>query len=315
MTEPKTVLTEQQVGPFDIVYSDVTKRIKKRAEELNPIERSWLLKLVDTFAAERRLWNDGEDLEGYRKRWARLRTRLLRLVAGAYLHISYDLPRAIADDWPGQDAWLNGPSEMRGEIIYQSIKEVFTESLTSNAKRVSVVGLYAFALRFLPLGMAGWISNWVLHLRRAAWDHARILATQPNRAECEAAMAVAMTAALEDASDLQPWNASLLQPPDAAVFGPLRAYFPAVAIIPNDYNLWIMNLILLIGVLLYQFRLSISLTRRSEVEFARYFALLVVEHVGFAIENPSGFDAYRQQRQSRAWGGGSEPPGSIGLSL
>jgi hypothetical protein len=289
-------LSSAYLDPFDTVYSAVTKRLKERATTLSAADNMWLCRLMETFLDERKRWNDTKELEQYRARWLQLRTRILRLVAGAYLHVSYDLPRAIADDWPGRGRWVHGPDEFKGQAVFQSIKDVFTDSLRANAKRRSVVG-YAFFLGFLPRGMLAWIGIWLLHLRRAAWDHARILANQPNRQQREAAMAAAIALALQEASDFTPWNTSLLDPPDDALRSPTAASLVAIVSVIGEYA-WAIALIMLSILLLLQYRLTRRLSWDHEAAFVRRFALLIEAYVGFAVHDPEGFSAYLRTRGS-----------------
>jgi hypothetical protein len=142
-------LASRQTAPFDRVYTDVTSRIVSRANKLSSPEKNWLLQLTKTFQAERQLWNARNELEGYRRRWMRLRSRVLWLTAGAFLHISYDLPRAMANDWPGQQPWFPAPDENEGQAVYHGIRDIFDDSFQENASRRTVTGRYAFPFPLL----------------------------------------------------------------------------------------------------------------------------------------------------------------------
>ena len=291
-----TVLSARECRPFDLVYEHVTDKIVRRANGFaDAYDKKWLLHLVDAFAHERTLWNKRDELEGYRVRWLGLRTRLLRLAAGAYLHVCYDLPRAMADAWPGLGAWSAGPDEFQGEGIFHKLREVFVESFRASARRRSVVGAYALLLGFLPDSAARWFSFWVLKLRLSAWNHARVLATQGDRQRREEAMAIAMTAALKDASDLTPWSVSLLKAPDDAIWVSPGALFASLAVVLTEYG-WLISLVTLLLLLLYQYHVSITRRLEHEMAFIRDFAFLVEDYVGFAIENPDGFSEYRRRR-------------------
>jgi hypothetical protein len=77
--QPPTVLDGPYFEPFDRTYADVTKGMMSAAARLNGADRDWLYRLIDTFATERTLWNRRPELDDYRRRWRRLRTRFLRL--------------------------------------------------------------------------------------------------------------------------------------------------------------------------------------------------------------------------------------------
>lgn len=224
---PDTALTKERLNPFDRTYARVTERMRGVASGLRDDERAWLERLIVAFAVERDVWNQRPELEPYRRRWGRLRTRFLWLAAGAYLHISFDLSRALADEWPGEAAWSEGPTKLRGEVIYFDLEDLFVESTARAARDHRVVGWLTAILSLFPGGMLKLLAGWMLELRRAAWMHADVLASQTDRPRRERAMAQAMAAALEDTSDLRPWSISALRPPDAVLRSP--AWIASVA--------------------------------------------------------------------------------------
>jgi hypothetical protein len=96
-----------------------------------PLKKSqsqWLSTLIAGFQNERNNWamQTNNEFKDYLGSCARLRLPLLRLVAGAYLHISYDLARVVADNWPGRPRSPE-PSEVEGEELYFDLATVFPQ--------------------------------------------------------------------------------------------------------------------------------------------------------------------------------------------
>lgn len=294
MTDPIPPLSFRAVRPFDAVYDDVTARmnatIGNRSNGLSSDARSWLRALVAGFRRERRLWDGRGELAGYRAAWLRLRTRALRLGAGAYLHVSYDLPRAIADDWPTTAAWP-ALTEADAEAIYDGLRGIFVDSFGRSARDFSVVGL-AVPLGWMPRGVGGWIVAWVLMLRAEAWKHARKLATQPGlRPAREAAMAEAMTAALEDVSTILSWEVSLLLPPILRS-PPTVAVAAALPLISAVVSLAAAG-----AVVAAQIIGTVRRRRRSEARFLALAAQLISDYMSLVIDETERFeDALRTRR-------------------
>jgi hypothetical protein len=268
------------------------------AARLNGADRDWLYRLIDTFATERTLWNRRPELDNYRRRWRRLRTRFLRLAAGAYLHISYDLPRAIADDWPGQRSWSHGPTELRGEQIYSEIRDVFPRTLRRVSRDAKISGWLVAVLAPLSMPMLAPLGTWLLHLRLAAWNHARILATQPNRARREQAMALAVSAALEDVSDFRPWAGSLLQPPDQVLYAPIWTGLVAVLL---SWGPVVATIGLAAGVafLVSEWRIRALMRSVESMLFIQEFATRLLDYVDVAVRNPEEFASYLARVRSQ----------------
>jgi hypothetical protein len=87
-------LSRDYFKPFDEIYRAVTGRMQDRAARLQVFnEKAWLEEIIRDFQRERDLWPDSQPLDLYRIQCARLRLRVVRLVASAFLHVSYDLPR------------------------------------------------------------------------------------------------------------------------------------------------------------------------------------------------------------------------------
>jgi hypothetical protein len=221
------------------------------------------------------------------------------LVAGAYLHISYDLPRAIADDWPGQGDWSHGPDELRGQQIYSEVRDVFPKSLRRVSRDAKIIGWMVVVLSPLSQSMLAPLGTWMLHLRRAAWDHARVLATQPDRARREAAMAEAMGAALEDVSDFRPWTGSLLEPPDQVLYASIWSILTALLLTLQDY-LPLLGLQLVFAFLVSEFYFRSLIRSTDSVSFAEQLAQRLLEYLDVAVHNPDGLANYLAEVRSAA---------------
>jgi hypothetical protein len=205
--------SERIFEPFDIVYRAVTQQMDERAESMgnDSLRAKWLRTLIAAFQAERVHW-DGDGFKEYRTTSSNLRPRYLRLVAGAFLHISYDLPRAMANNWPEEDGEL---SETDAAAIYLDLSPIFPtvlESVSTNrhvmGRLLSIVGSFRYGREIMKTA-----SLWMMYLRTVAWVHAGLLRQSPNPARAETAMLKAMTNALEGVTAWKPWSFGILIPP------------------------------------------------------------------------------------------------------
>jgi hypothetical protein len=218
--------------PFDLTSRRVTGKVAAY-RTTDPDERRWLDSLIDGFQAERDVWDRTPELNPYFLRCTRLKHRLLHLAVCAFLHISYDLPRVIADRWPGSAPWPD-PSAVKGQWVFFDLASSFPESLQEIAAERRVMGYPSRFTWLIPPTAMEALGHWVLHLRTAAWIHARLLHEDPGgRAFRERKMREAMVAALRRVSDRTPWSGALLHPPNPrapatgvpAVFGLMAADF------------------------------------------------------------------------------------------
>jgi hypothetical protein len=168
-------LTTSYFEPFDRTYQMVTARVEAYAKTLEPDKKEWLETLISGFSAERKKWSKNGDLDEYRKEWERLGPLFLRLAAGAYLHISYDLPRVIADQWPSPFTSPTSPNELAAEEIFFHLDNLFPDIFDIVARQRRVTGLLAFIAKPLPTRVLEAMSSWVIALRA----HARL--GQPDR--------------------------------------------------------------------------------------------------------------------------------------
>jgi len=282
--------------PFDRTYADVTAAIEAAAAKLRSPDADWLRRLIASFQHERDLWNQRADLEPYRERWMQLDSKLSRLAAGAYLHIGYDLPRALADDWPGINNWAGGPREAEGETIYFRLRHIFPDQLARSARSRKTVGLLAWIFQWAPRGALNAMGIWVDALRRGAWQHGRILSRSSNRSYIESKMAEAMAAALEDASIYRPWSFFEMRSPDSAFYSPtiasVGALVTAIAPVLSHLSAGILGAYTIAKWIEWNWRL------RSEINFIRLWGYLTTDYLEAAVSEPEGFAAHRERRRS-----------------
>lgn len=281
-------LESQYFSPFDEIYRAVTERMRSRSQQLAvDSERNWLNHIIGDFQNERNVWLVSPSLEAYRLQCERLRFRVVRLVASAFLHVSYDLPRVLADNWPAQGQWHAGPSEPRGERLYFDLRSIFSDVLSTRARRPQVTGVFAPILWCVPLKLIGNLVHWISHLREAAWRHGRTLSNLApiNRADTEQRMLQAMSIALREVNNL-PWTFTLPEPPNV-VAGSL-AIVPAFLIAPDN-----LAVIVLIGSLISLCAAAyLSWTALKTDEISRFvdeFGSRVERYMDLAINHPDTF--------------------------
>lgn len=285
---------EKACRPFDRTYEGVTRRIRAFGTGLPQPQAAWLERLVDAFAEERAKWGVRPELAGYRLRLTLLRTRILRLIGGAYLHISYDLPRAMADEWPSGTRWPSGPSEQEGQRIYFQLSDVFPGALVESARDFRTVGIAALFHRRTAHDILAPAAMWVDYQRHGAWLTGHFLAHSPNRLDAEERMAKAMTAAFDDASLWRPWSLSHLRPPTSilhtpwwiswatmmTLFGELTRLF--IFALPPAFISW---------------QLAHERYRLEGLgAFVELWGVLTADYVSYAAREPEGFAAYRLRR-------------------
>jgi hypothetical protein len=255
--------------PFDITYEKLTKEIKDLYNDIgkiqDPTDRQWLQTLTEQFIKERESWEENKDLDDYREQCEKLRGwRALQLIAGAYLHISYDLPRVIANNWPKASA-----EEFRREQIYLRLAEIFGNVFKVVTRDRRVLGYPFLLIRFLPKGVLDIATHWVLHLRAIAWIHARQLHNDPPgiRESRERALLKAMVNALKHTSILRP----LPHPPQSSLLMQIAATVPSIALI-GQHNVQLKS-------------------------FVGDFGRRVYQYTSAAMIDPEGFTSYLKERE------------------
>ena len=99
---PRWPAFEQSTSPFRTLYQEVNQRLHVRGLALaTEEERQWMQFLIDHFEIEYQLWAEKPELRIYLELSDRcIRANpLLSVLAHAYLHVCYDLPRVIADSF------------------------------------------------------------------------------------------------------------------------------------------------------------------------------------------------------------------------
>ena len=215
-------------GPFKKLYEKVTDEIQLHPVYQQPrgFPRDWLETIVRDFWREFDSWGSASRYSEYFKvsEQRNLKSPLLHVVVCAYLHISYDLPRILAEDWPDKDRWpwywpfLRNGKHAKMERLYFSLAPIFPRVFKSCADDTDIVGAYGRVSSVLPPRMTHdamlMAASWALHLRSVAWIHGCRLASEApiEREASTARMMQAMVAALEDVTD-NPLTAGRLQPP------------------------------------------------------------------------------------------------------
>jgi len=283
-------LDPEYFTPFDEIYDAVTDRIRERASKLPvPVETAWLNQIVVDFKSERNRWPDSAQLVLYRRQWKRLRFRVVRLVAAVYLHVSYDLPRVLADNWPAKGIWSGGPSEPQVERLYFDLRSIFSDIFSTRARRLQVTGIFAPMLWIVPLALISNLRHWVSHLREATWRHGRTLSdlSPADRDYAERRMIEAMTLALGEVSNL-PWRFILPDPPNLVM--PVFAVVPAVVVVPDA----VIASLLVVAFILLCAAGYISWALRGADEISRFvdeFGLRVERYMDLAVNHPETFEA------------------------
>lgn len=280
--------------PFDTVYDLVTESITNYGNALNHApSKNWLFELRDKFISERKTWpTDVPTVQPFKYQTyfdecARLNKNVLRLAACAFFHISYDLPRVIANNWPGTGRWQSAPSENIAEDLFFGLTPIFPSAFQHLATNSKVMGAPSLFLRAVPDTALMATGHWALHLRTAAWIHARRLANDSNRSLREKAMLAAMIASLRRVSNKWPWTAGVLGPPHVAVL-PLGQ----VTITPwlTATKVSIGTTLISLAAVLFLVREWQKRKRESELlKFVNEFGMLVLFEMERAVSNPVSY--------------------------
>lgn len=126
-------------------------------------------------------------------------------------------------------------------------------------------------------------------------------------------MALAVSAALEDASDFRPWRTALLQPPDHVLYTPIWAGLVAVLL---SWGPVVATIGLAAGVafLVSELRIRTLLRSVETMLFVQDLAERLLDYVDVAVHNPEEFASYlanvrSQQGLASRDGGNSAPVG------
>jgi hypothetical protein len=101
--------------------------------------------LINGFRNEFNKWETNKDYDNYRNEWNKLGSKVANLAAGAYLHISYDLPRVIANESRFEPERISNklepaPEEACAEEIYLAVTPIFEEVFRDAASKLAING-------------------------------------------------------------------------------------------------------------------------------------------------------------------------------
>lgn len=275
--------------PFDRTFALVIDRINLASQEFPADARAWIGAVVAGFQFERDRWEDNK-FGDYRMEWQRLRPKILQLAAASYLHVSYDVPRVLANEWPETLRWPRLPVHNASAYFFLLDREFLDIFMTAAGDR-RIAGWPAYLLGRSPRWAFRIGNQWLLLLRRAAWPHAQQLIHSPDRNYLEQKMLFAVTAALKDVNG-RAWRLGLLSPPD-------HAFVPAILPVTfSDFDkFWAgATAVAALAVLL---ALMDRLNGYRYDEMTQYIDKLgsrTLEYVSAAVANPEGFDQYRSSR-------------------
>jgi len=280
--------------PFDKTWDEVSVTMNAHLNRLaQPTERDWLGALIKGVKDERDEWLNTANLAPYLQACSRLKSRFLRLMVATYLHISYDLPRVLANHWA-----TDPPPEVSREFIYFDLAPVFPDVLKKIVGRRKVTGIYNCILVFFSTGAVRIAVNWLMYLREAAWRHGRALSLQDaqTRTDTERRMLEAMTAALDDVSNYRPWSALLLTPPQ--IQAP-RQFMAATGILAGG-NFWLSTIAAIVAVVGFAAIVRMRKDAGELADFIDEFGRRVDWYVDLAVNNPSGFETALGGREARS---------------
>jgi hypothetical protein len=289
--------------PFDNVYRDVTENMERlRGSQRDANLRQWLKNLIDGFKSERNKWDQNVDIFPYTIIASQLKFKYLKFAAGAYLHISYDLPRVIADFFPDRNPGKIGGRKLYIDtmVLYRNIGGVFPEISRNAVRDKEVMGVFSYIYFVLNAFGFNHLSDlWMRDARLTAWYNADLLKQQNPRLRpySEKIMLKAMTQALKDTCDLNPWavtnfqppaGAGLLSIPDFIAISMIANIAVTAAMIPDNYLIIIIIILALMIVSLLKIHRIVKNLRR----FVYDLGTLSRDYVAIAISDPEGFEQF-----------------------
>jgi hypothetical protein len=176
--EPAPANVAGQTGPFLLLYETVTAEIRGHAvgRLWNPDEALFFDCLIAGFYQEYLKWPSGPVTDEYLELFHRSSFRALAVVAHAYLHLAYDMPRVLADTFRA----LPGPVRTDVSPRYLDLQDGLKRVLDDAGSDRQIMGVIVLALGWLP-GRSHFLDvfgNWILVLRSNAFLHAEILAAR-----------------------------------------------------------------------------------------------------------------------------------------
>jgi hypothetical protein len=170
---------------FAALYADVTVELTRFGSDAHGLgqittdELDWWLDVMQRFTLEFCKWRSPPlpPIQEYLALFDGGGSRTMRLAAHAFLHVGYDLPRAIAD------SLIASPlPRYRLRSIFVRPAPLFRQIFVRRAREGSF-GLLARPLGYLKAAEV--LSYWLLSLRSVAWIHAEVLADTPARGALE----------------------------------------------------------------------------------------------------------------------------------
>lgn len=175
---------------FADLYAEVTVVLTQFAKHgrgegrISDDELNWFVNLIQRFTVEFCNWDSlpAGPVRDYLALFEEAGvSRPLRLAAHAFLHVAYDLPRAIADS-------LSATPLPRASLrpLFVRPAPLFRQIFAARARR----GSFGFLAR--PLGYikaAEILGYWLLSLRSVAWIHAEVLVDALDRPTLEGNLA------------------------------------------------------------------------------------------------------------------------------
>jgi hypothetical protein len=182
---------------FADLYGDVTSALERHIREqeslgaLTALDAAWFRALISGFQTEYLKWPAyrGTHLGEYLQLFENERIDpILRLASHAFLHVTYDLPRVIADTLAG----TTGPGRLVKRTVFLRPGPIFLREFMAHA-RTGKLGLLARLMGRMESARV--LAYWVLALRSIGWVHAEVLADSTQRPTIEGRMAQALLVA------------------------------------------------------------------------------------------------------------------------
>jgi hypothetical protein len=164
------------------VYSKVTKKLREFVIHRGDQNIEEFLEfLIGGFYSEYENWDKPGPSHGYFTFFRSARFRSLRLVAHAYFHMGYDLPRTIASSLtasPELDILAKGRNEARSTFL--QLNQVFPEVFAEESRSYSTNGIFGLVGKIVPRPITIIPAYWVIQMRTVAWVNAEMIADEPD---------------------------------------------------------------------------------------------------------------------------------------
>jgi hypothetical protein len=166
---------------FALLYQAITRDLRIFADGLDsPEETRWFFGIIAEFDAAFKDWEYSPRLRLALEEIDRKRSRMFEIVAYAYIHIAYDLPRCLA-------IWLSPPLRPYGQTArdaYLRAGKVLCDAFDRSCLDPEIFGFgaYAFMLwKRLPIVKAFSFGEWALRRRERSLEIATQLTVSTDR--------------------------------------------------------------------------------------------------------------------------------------